>query len=200
MYLNSILKKYDLKEANFNSARKKELENLSDDELKKLFLEVEPDPHDTTDILYRERMISSILIHETPETSALTSAVEVDPLVIGIAEERAEIKRRITTRLKMRLSEGMIEEVQRLLDEGVSAERLKRFGLEYRFVTQYLSGELNYNDMYQKLNSAIHKFAKRQMTWFRKMEREGIQINWMKNDETDKAEKLISEFINDADE
>jgi tRNA dimethylallyltransferase len=200
MYLNSALKKYRLKKGDFNSERKSELEKLTDNELRKLFLTHEPNPHDTTDVLYRERMITSILIRETEGEKGLTIEEDFDALVIGIADERSEIKKRITARLKSRLKEGMIEEVRRLLDEGVPADRLKRFGLEYRFITQHLLGELNYNDMYQKLNSAIHKFAKRQMTWFRKMEREGIKINWMKNDELQKAEILIEEFLKEKNE
>ncbi|NOX17975.1 MAG: tRNA (adenosine(37)-N6)-dimethylallyltransferase MiaA [Chlorobi bacterium] len=200
MYLNAVLNKYELKKADFHPKRKEELEKLSDKELRKIFLSYEPNPHDTTDVLYRKRMIASVLIHESPEHANLTIAENFNSLVIGVMEDRSEIKKRITARLKKRLKEGMIEEVKRLLDEGVPAERLKRFGLEYRFVTEHLSGELNYNDMYQKLNSAIHKFAKRQMTWFRKMEREGIEINWMKNDEIRKAEKLIDVFLNKKDE
>jgi len=176
------------------------LEKLSNDELRELFLYYEPIPHDTTDVKYRERMITSILIHESKEGNGLTIAENFDSLVIGVSDERAEIKKRITARLKKRLNEGMIDEVRLLLDEGVPVERLKRFGLEYRFVTQFLLGELNYNDMYQKLNSAIHKFAKRQMTWFRKMEREGVEINWMKNHEFEKAENLIAAFLNGHDE
>jgi tRNA dimethylallyltransferase len=99
-------------------------------------------------------------------------------LNIGIKPEREEIKRRITDRLKKRLDEGMIDEVKNLLKIGISHDKLKFFGLEYKFISLYLCGELNYNDMYQKLNSAIHSFAKRQTTWFRKMEREGVIINW----------------------
>jgi tRNA dimethylallyltransferase len=107
--------------------------------------------------------------------------------------ERNEIKRRITDRLKKRLDEGMIDEVKNLLDMGISHNKLSFFGLEYKFISQYLRGELNYNDMYQKLNSAIHSFAKRQMTWFRKMEREGININWFDGKDYDAVLSFIKE-------
>ncbi len=103
---------------------------------------------------------------------------------IGISSEREETKRRITERLKQRLTAGMIEEVEKLMRKGISLEKLNYFGLEYKFVSQYIDGKLNYNDMFQKLNSAIHNFAKRQMTWFRKMEREGVEINWFPPDYT----------------
>jgi len=102
--------------------------------------------------------------------------------VIGIRWERAELRRRITERLLQRLREGMIDEVQRLHDEGVAWERLDYYGLEYRFVGSYLRSELSCNDLFQKLNSAIHGFAKRQETWFRRMERHGVAIHWVAGD------------------
>ena len=89
----------------------------------------------------------------------------------------------------------MIDEAKMLLESGITHEKLRFFGLEYRFLSQYLNKELNYNDMYQKLASAIIQFSKRQMTWFRKMEKEGIKINWLKNNEISKAESLIKEFL-----
>src|SRR5690606_40228096 len=92
------------------------------------------------------------------------------------------------------LESGMIDEVKNLIDSGISIERLEFFGLEYRFISRYLTGNLSFNDMFQKLNSAIHAFAKRQMTWFRKMEREGIKINWIENPDADKATEIISNF------
>jgi tRNA dimethylallyltransferase len=99
--------------------------------------------------------------------------------VIGIRWERSELRARITERLRERLDGGMIEEVQRLHDEGIAWERLDYYGLEYRFVGAFLRGEINRNDLFQKLNSAIHDFAKRQENWFRKMERNGVDINWV---------------------
>jgi len=116
---------------------------------------------------------------------------ELKSLNIGINSKREETKRRITERLKQRLAAGMIEEVEELLRKGVSLEKLNYFGLEYKYVSQYIDGKLNYNDMFQKLNSAIHNFAKRQMTWFRKMEKEGVKINWFPPDYT-----AIKSFVN----
>jgi tRNA dimethylallyltransferase len=118
---------------------------------------------------------------------------KISSLIIGVRLDREEIKKRITARLKHRLENGMIEEVKRLIDEGISFERLDLFGLEYKFLGKYLKGELNYNDMFQKLNSAIHSFAKRQMTWFRKIEREGIKINWIDGPDFEAAKQIISQ-------
>jgi tRNA dimethylallyltransferase len=103
----------------------------------------------------------------------------LQPLVIGIRWERSELRQRITRRLKDRLTAGMIAEVEQLRADGVSDTALDTYGLEYRFVTRYLTGELNRNDMMQQLASAIHDFAKRQETWFRRMERQGIAIHWV---------------------
>jgi len=99
--------------------------------------------------------------------------------IFGIKGDRDEVRRRITTRLKERLENGMVDEVQGLIDEGVSTEQLYKYGLEYRYVMLYLTQHLDYNTMFQKLNTAIHQFSKRQMTWFRKMERAGFEIHWL---------------------
>lgn len=103
----------------------------------------------------------------------------VPSILIGLRGERDLIRNRITTRLKTRLEDGMIEEIQGLLNEGIPSETLIRYGLEYKFVTLYLLGELNYDEMFEKLNVAIHQFSKRQMTWFRRMERMGMDIHWI---------------------
>ena len=103
----------------------------------------------------------------------------IPSIIFGIKGDRDEVRRRITARLKERLENGMLEEVQSLIDEGVSLEQLYKYGLEYRFVMLYLTQQLDYNTMFQKLNTAIHQFSKRQMTWFRKMERAGFVIHWL---------------------
>ena len=106
----------------------------------------------------------------------------VPSAIIGLRGERDHIRERITRRLQARLQEGMVDEVKALLDEGISAERLIRYGLEYKYVTLYLLGELHYGDMVSQLNIAIHQFSKRQMTWFRRMERMGFHIRWVDAD------------------
>ncbi len=104
---------------------------------------------------------------------------EIYPVYFGLDIDREVRRSRITERLKKRLKEGMVEEVEKLLFDGVKPEDLIYYGLEYKFLTLYLTGQLDYNSMVKQLNVAIHQFAKRQMTWFRKMEREGIKINWI---------------------
>jgi tRNA dimethylallyltransferase len=118
-----------------------------------------------------------------------------DSCVIGVRFERAELKKRITERLIQRLESGMIDEIRSLVDNNVSAQRLLTLGLEYRYITLHVLGELSYNDMFQKLNSSIHSFAKRQMTWFRKMEREGVKINWVEKGDLEQSSAIIENFL-----
>jgi tRNA dimethylallyltransferase len=178
MYLSAILQNYKLRKANLSQNRIEELENYSEKKLQAILLRIKPEQHNITDLITKERIIKAILIEEANKFKNIQSINSISSFNIGIKLESNEIKRRITDRLKKRLDEGMIGEVENLLDMGISHKKLSFFGLEYKFISQYLRDGLNYNDMYQKLNSAIHSFAKRQMTWFRKMEREGVIINW----------------------
>ena len=174
MYLSSILQNYNLSKADFEKENQI-LSSYSDDELRDILKDLNPSLHNTTDLNDRERIIKSIAVSKTEQEK--TKAQNIDSLVIGVNLSRDEIKKRITARLKKRFDEeGMIEEVKSLMDSGISYDKMIFFGLEYKFIAQYLKGELNKNDMFQKLNSAIHSFAKRQMTWFRKMEKEGVVI------------------------
>ena len=195
MYLSSVLQNYNLAKANFESEIKK-LSMLSDNELKNMLTDINPNLHNTTDLADRERIIKAIVISKAEQTQS--EGQEINSLNIGIKLERDEIKKRITTRLRKRLKdEGMIEEVKTLMDAGISYEKMLYFGLEYKFIAMYLNGELNYNDMFQKLNSAIHSFAKRQMTWFRKMEKEGVVIHWIDGPDFIEAKELIEKnFVN----
>ncbi len=195
LYLSSIIQRYTLNKAEFNSKRAIELENLTADELKKIFLDLTPKLHNTTDLTEKERIIRAILISEQSEEE-FEQIEEIEFLIIGLHEEREILKHRIRKRLKQRLQNGMIEEAEALLSSGITHDKLRFFGLEYKFLSLYLSGELNYNDMSQKLASAIIQFSKRQMTWYRKMEKEGVKIHWLKNNEIIQAEELITTFIN----
>jgi tRNA dimethylallyltransferase len=179
LYLESILKGYRLVEAPENPALRAELASLSHDELSERLLRETPSTHNTTDLLDRGRMIRAIEIAWHGKDHQPEPLPDIRPLVIGIRWERKALRKRITDRLKERIACGMIEEVRYLHASGISWERLDLFGLEYRFIARHLRGELNHNDMFQKLNSAIHDFAKRQETWFRRMERNGIEIHWL---------------------
>jgi tRNA dimethylallyltransferase len=192
LYLSAVLQKYHLNEVDFNSKRAKELASFAENELKEILYKINPKLHNTTDITEKARIIRAILIAESENNFENNN--DIDFLIIGLTDEREKIKERIRLRLKERLENGMIEEAERLIDSGITHEKLRFFGLEYKFLSMYLTGELNYNDMYQKLASAIIQFSKRQMTWFRKMEKEGINIHWLKNYQLSEAELLIKSF------
>jgi tRNA dimethylallyltransferase len=193
LYLHSILKKYNLQEAEFNKTKTEELDKLTTEELAELLRKINPALHNSTDLIIKERIITAIIIAETKNDVICQTKNEINSLVIGVKLEREEIKKRITDRLTTRLDNGMIEEVKQLLNDGITFERLNLFGLEYKFIGKYLSGELSYDDMFQKLNSSIHNFAKRQMTWLRKMNREGIDIHWINGPDYDAAKQIISQ-------
>jgi tRNA dimethylallyltransferase len=197
LYLSAILKGYNLVDVDFSGERYDLLMNLREDELIDILQKTSPELHNTTDLKIKKRIVKAILVAEVEkDKSKIISPEAVNSLVIGVSKSRDEIKKSITARLRKRLDEGMIEEVRNLREAGVSKEKLEFFGLEYKFISRYINNELNYNDMFQKLNSAIHSFAKRQMTWFRKMEREGININWINGpDEKAAAEIIESEYF-----
>lgn len=197
LYLSVILQNYMLHEANFSEKREKELEAKTVEELKKILSDLKPVQHNTTDLIEKSRLIKAIQIEESIKQKPVNDSQSILSLNIGINPGREEIKERITHRLQKRLDEGMIDEVKNLLDKGVSHEKLNFFGLEYKFISLYLRGELNYNDMYKKLNSAIHNFAKRQMTWFRKMEKEGVIIHWFDGKDYNQILNFVNQNIGD---
>lgn len=191
LFIHSILRRYEFTEADIDENKYAELDQLSLNELTERLEKVNTRLHNTTDLLVKDRVIKAVIIAESSGSSIIGNKTSINSLVIGVRLEREKIKERITKRLQQRLNDGMIEEVEGLIKSGITFEKLYFFGLEYKFIGQYLKGELNYNDMYQKLNSAIHAFAKRQMTWFRKMEREGININWIDGADVFAASNII---------
>ncbi len=190
LYLNSVIQKYKFTKALSDQFEINYLQSKQEEELLSIYHKLNPNPHNTTDTSDKNRLIQAILILKSKDDTAVDLS-GINPFILGVNLEREEIKKRITARLKKRLREGMLEEVQQLVTQGISFDKLDFFGLEYRYIGRYLRGELNYNDMYQKLNSAIHTFAKKQMTWFRKMERDGVVINWLNGPDYNAAEKLI---------
>ncbi|HJV67095.1 MAG TPA: tRNA (adenosine(37)-N6)-dimethylallyltransferase MiaA [Geomonas sp.] len=189
MYLDCILRGYRLSEVPDNPQLRQELAPLSMEELAHRLKQANPALHNSTDLTERPRLLRAIEIAEfTPASSEPWP--EIRPLILGIAWERSVQRERITKRLQDRLAAGMIEEVERLHAQGVPWERLEFYGLEYRFLSRYLQGEISRNDLFQKLNSAIHEFAKKQGNWFRRMETHGIRIHWLNGAENPLAEAL----------
>ncbi len=180
MYIEAVLKGYRMAKVPRNEALRLRLAKKTDEELVAILLQHRI-LHNTTDTSDRERTLRAIEIDEyyREHPELLQDIPKITSVNFGIRFDRAEIRNRITARLDQRLNSGMVDEVQRLLDEGVSPEMLKFYGLEYKFITQYLLGELEYNEMFMLLNTAIHQFAKRQETWWRRMEKNGIRIHWL---------------------
>lgn len=195
LYLSAILQSYHLPE--IENTNNDDLNLLTINELRKILVDLKPKQHNITDLKSKARIIQAILIERSPKIFQYESP-KLNSLTIGIKLSRDEIKNRITRRLKHRLSYGMIDEVKDLKQKGLSKAKLDYFGLEYKFVGQYIDGQINYNDMFQKLNSAIHNFAKRQMTWFRKMEREGVEINWFSPENYSEIKRFVQSQLHDA--
>jgi tRNA dimethylallyltransferase len=179
MYLDAVLRGYRLAEVPENPILRAELSSLASELLAERLKQTASRLHNTTDLLDRERLVRAIEIAAYEQSHQPEPLPEFRPLVLGVRWERSILRQRVTDRLKERLARGMIEEVERLHAAGVPWEKLEFFGLEYRYVARHLKGELTANDMFQKLNSAIHDFAKRQETWFRRMERNGAVIHWL---------------------
>ncbi len=197
LYIEAVLKKYKMVHVPVNEELRKELAGKSLVELTDI-LKTFKQLHNTTDTETVSRAIRSIEIATFYKNNPdiIPDLPDIRPLIIGISIDRQARRQKITERLKKRLEEGMTDEVKDLLDKGIKAEDLIYYGLEYKYVTLYLTGELTYDEMFEKLNTSIHRFAKRQMTWFRGMERRGIKINWLDAFEPDekKIEKVLAFF------
>ncbi len=180
LYIESILKGYHLPDVPPNPVLRSTLEQKSLPELSKMLSEYRP-LHNTTDTKNKRRAIRAIEIEEykSKQGSLATAFPPIKSTILGLHIDRELRRKKITDRLHARLQEGMIEEVQNILDSGVTPDNLIYYGLEYKFVTLHVIGEISYEEMLQQLEIAIHQFAKRQMTWFRGMERRGFTIHWI---------------------
>jgi tRNA dimethylallyltransferase len=199
LYIEAVLKGYKLSPVPQNQELRNRLEGKSLEELTALLVELKKQNgsimHNKTDVDSCQRAIRAIEIetYNLEHPMPLRELPPVSSLIIGVNIDRELRREKITRRLKARLDEGMIDEVRGLLSEGIPAEDLIYYGLEYKYLTEYIIGRMTYEEMFRQLEIAIHQFAKRQMTWFRGMERRGFEINWI--DATlpmeEKVEKII---------
>lgn len=181
LYIEAVLRGYKLIKVADNVKLRNNLQSKSENELIEI-LKSFRSVHNITDTNDRQRLIRAIEIQtyysKHPELER--DYPKFDNVIFGIKFERAIIRERITQRLKNRLEkEDMLDEIKNLLKKGITAEQLKFYGLEYKFLTQYVVGEISFYEMFRLLNTAIHQFAKRQMTWFRRMEKNGFEIKWI---------------------
>jgi len=184
LYLDAILKQHSYAAVPIDEDLRERLRTFSHDELLKKFNIYENEFSTMADISSSKRLIRAIEISEYLQRHELpkTDFPELHPLIYCIKSDRDERRKRISARLTHRIKNGMIEEVNTLIKSGYSADRLQFLGLEYKYVTSYILGKINYDEMLGQLETAIHQFAKRQMTWYRKMEREGNNLNWIAPD------------------
>ena len=199
LYIEAVLKGYHLSPVPQNQPLRNSLEGRSLEELTAMLRELKAKSgsvmHNTTDVDSCQRAIRAIEI-ETYNLEHPMPLRELPPIpstIIGVNIDRELRREKITRRLKARLDEGMVDEVRALLDSGIPAEDLIYYGLEYKFLTEYVIGQLSYDEMFRQLEIAIHQFAKRQMTWFRGMERRGFTIHWI--DATLPTEKKVEQIL-----
>ena len=201
MYLDSIIRDYEFLEVPENPGLRASLESVSTEALAARLLELKGAVHNRTDLIERPRIIRAIEIAEFKRTAEETDkcagpSCNFKPLIMGVRFERSELRSRITARLLARIDAGLIDEVARLHESGASWERLERLGLEYRITAEYLQGKIPTKEAYtEDLNRSIARFAKRQETWFRGMEKKGVRINWVERGNRDEVIALASRFF-----
>ncbi len=197
LYLQAILSGYEMPEATPEKELRKELDKKTIDELKEIFFAFQTHLHNKTDLEDKQRLIRAIEIERARNNinSRKKERPAIDAAVFGINWERSLLRQRITSRLEERLQHGLIEEVETLHAAGLSWERLDSFGLEYRYISQHLQNIISFDEMRNQLNTAIHQFAKRQETWFRRMERKGIVIKWIRADEYENLKESVMKVI-----
>jgi len=192
LYLEAALSKTMMIPVPNNPELRAAMEPLSTEVLQERLLALKPEQHNTTDLLDRDRILRAIEIAVYLEHAVPEPAPPLNPLVLGVKWDRKTLRQRVAARLKARMEEGLLEEVEDLVAEGCSWARLEQLGLEYRNVSLFLRGKIrNRNDLYQKLSGEISRFAKRQETWFRRMENNGLTIHWIPEGRLDVALSVI---------
>ncbi|MCQ2296348.1 MAG: tRNA (adenosine(37)-N6)-dimethylallyltransferase MiaA [Bacteroidales bacterium] len=194
MYIEAVVKGYQLADAPIDPEFRKRMEAFTDEELTQRlagYIKL----HNHTDTEDRDRLLRALEIQEyhIQHPDEYPHMPDMEHIIVGVTYPREIVIERIGIRLRQRLDEGMIDEVRSLLDSGVPEERLLRYGLEYRHITRYIKGLCTYEEMYENLYTDIRRFSKRQMTWFRRMERQGIPIHWL--DGTQSFETKIQEVL-----
>jgi len=193
LYLDAVLRRYRMSAVPESETLRRELEQMDLPSLQRRLLALKGKIHNSTDLLDRQRLVRAIEIAEFKADQPEGPMPILYPLIVGIRCERGELRRKIFQRLHSRLRSGMVEEVKSLHDGGLSWERIDAFGLEYRYVALYLQGRMRFEEMSENLAIKIGQFAKRQETWFRRMERNGVRINWIERADPDAVLALMEQ-------
>ena len=203
MYLDAIVRDYQLVILPENPELHKQLEETPLEVLAARLLELQPDLHTKCDLQEKDRVIKALEIIEAKKQGVISTSSqrpEINPFIIGTTLPRQKMWENISIRLKERLENGMLEEVQSIHDSGITWERLEKLGLEYRFCSEFLQGKIPSKDeLYEKLFIAIRQFAKRQETWFRMMEKKGVKINWLQSESKEDRIKEAIDLIKSVD-
>ncbi|MBN1380828.1 MAG: tRNA (adenosine(37)-N6)-dimethylallyltransferase MiaA [Deltaproteobacteria bacterium] len=203
LYIEAVVSNYQMVQVPENIELREELMHETVDGLVNRLMEINPSVHNTTDLLDRKRLERAIEIAEFTKERKIgrvdqaTTRPFIKPVLFGIHWRREVLRRRITERLRKRLRQGMIDEVKRLHDNGVSWDQFDFWGLEYRYISHYLQGKMTYNNMFNVLNTKIHQFAKRQETWFRRMEKKGSIIHWINGDDDESLQRTLFNIIDE---
>ena len=197
LYLESVLTGYNMPEVPPDQELRNILSLKSKKQLQEILKALKQRLHNKTDLDDPERLIRAIEIERARAIKGekQQEKPDIDAVVLGISWERSALRQRITSRLKERLAQGMIEEVKTLHSAGLAWNKLESFGLEYRFISQYLQNKITFDEMINKLNTSIHQFAKRQETWFRRMEKRGIVINWIPANNYPLLKGIVMKFL-----
>lgn len=198
LYIEAILKNYNIPNVPENPQLRKTLSNLTKEELADQLQDADPQLYQSTDRSSKKRIIRALEITTYSKKHAIqygtTKSLTIDPLVIGITYPRSILKDRIEYRLKQRLAQGMVDEVKDLLNRNITSERLESLGLEYKYISQYLRNILSYEEMVSLLKRDIVRFSKRQMTYFRGMEKRGIPIHWLSDSDPEQIMALVNNY------
>jgi tRNA dimethylallyltransferase len=193
LYLDAVIRGYRMPAVPQDLNLREKLEGVAMEPLRRRLLAISPEVHNKTDLLERKRLIRAIEIAEfiRDHPYHALDRIPISPLIMGIRCEREALRRKITARLHSRLAAGLVEEVRALHQRGIDWERIDSFGLEYRYIARHLQGRIVREEMIRTLNTQIHQFAKRQETWFRRMERNGVRIHWIEGPDEAKALAVI---------
>jgi tRNA dimethylallyltransferase len=197
LYLDAVIRGYRMTAVPVNAGLRRDLEILGREDLERRLRSLRTSFHNSTDFTDRNRMIRAI---EIAEGSAggdrkATAFPDIRPFIIGLRWDREVLRRRITRRLEERIQAGLIDEARHLHQSGLNWERMEALGLEYRYASRHLRGKMDREEMFKALNVQIHRFAKRQLSWFRRMERQGTVIHWVEGDDVRRASALIRDAL-----
>jgi tRNA dimethylallyltransferase len=196
LYLEAVLKGYGMVEVPRDDALRRDLAGLPHDALIDRLRTLKPVLHNTTDLVDRERLVRAIEIATFSQDHDAEPTPEIRPVILGTRWQRAVLRDRIRERLVQRIGAGMIEEVEGLVEAGISWEKLHSLGLEFRYIARFLQGDLETQDeLVDKLGGAIYQFARRQESWFRRMERHGTTIHWIDNAGDQAALRTVREHV-----